>query len=300
MGAYLNIGTFVNTDLVTKVQAILAKRDMGKTYLAGVVEEEFIKNNLPFVVIDPMHAHYGLRSKYYVPVLGPVDPTEKTFQPDIEIEPWDGPIIAQMVGDFNQSCILDISNWDEDTQREFVTGFCDWLFKINKTPRHLFIEEADIFAPQIIGGNPHARKSKHALNTIVRRGRGRGLGATLITQRPQVIDKSILNQADIYQILHVSGHHEISAIKFLLQSYNMDKALLKKTLEKIIKFKPGDCLLYSPSWLSKIKVYKVRAKETYHAGATPQFNQVINFNPVVTNVTPIIDKLNLLHMLINR
>src|SRR3990167_2728976 len=49
-------------DVLTHTMAILAKKGAGKTYTAGVIEEEFAKAGLPFVVLDPVGVHYGIRS----------------------------------------------------------------------------------------------------------------------------------------------------------------------------------------------------------------------------------------------
>jgi len=45
----------------TKTFAILAKRGAGKSYTAAVMAEEFFKNNIPFVVFDPIDVWWGLR-----------------------------------------------------------------------------------------------------------------------------------------------------------------------------------------------------------------------------------------------
>lgn len=45
----------------TKTFAILAKRGAGKTYTAAVMAEEFFKNNIPFIVFDPIDVWWGIR-----------------------------------------------------------------------------------------------------------------------------------------------------------------------------------------------------------------------------------------------
>jgi hypothetical protein len=57
-------------DAVTQTFAALAKKGAGKTYLAGVMEEELAKHRIPFVVIDSMSAHYGIKERYPVVVFG--------------------------------------------------------------------------------------------------------------------------------------------------------------------------------------------------------------------------------------
>src|SRR3972149_944330 len=49
-------------EVLTHTMAILAKKGAGKTYTAGVIAEEFAKAGLPFVVLDPVGVHYGIRA----------------------------------------------------------------------------------------------------------------------------------------------------------------------------------------------------------------------------------------------
>ena len=59
---------------------------------------------------------------------------------------------------------------------------------------HLFIDEADLFAPQ----KPQAGDQQllGVTENIVRRGRNNGIGVTLITQRSAVLNKDVLTQVD--------------------------------------------------------------------------------------------------------
>jgi DNA helicase HerA-like ATPase len=51
----INLGTLkMPINSATKTFAILAKRGAGKTYTGAVLAEEFYKNNIPFVVFDPI------------------------------------------------------------------------------------------------------------------------------------------------------------------------------------------------------------------------------------------------------
>src|SRR5919199_6512440 len=58
----INLGTIqIPLNAATKTFAILAKRGAGKSYTAAVLAEEFYKNNIPFVVVDPIDVWWGLR-----------------------------------------------------------------------------------------------------------------------------------------------------------------------------------------------------------------------------------------------
>jgi DNA helicase HerA-like ATPase len=51
----INLGSIqIPLNAATKTFALLGKRGSGKTYNAGVLAEEFHKNNIPFVVFDPI------------------------------------------------------------------------------------------------------------------------------------------------------------------------------------------------------------------------------------------------------
>lgn len=49
-------------DTITKTLAILAKRRVGKTYAGSVIAEEMVRQGLPFYVLDPTGAWWGLRA----------------------------------------------------------------------------------------------------------------------------------------------------------------------------------------------------------------------------------------------
>src|SRR3989304_10546744 len=84
-------------DAVTQTFGILAKKRRGKTYTASVMAEEMIKAKLPFAVLDPTGAWWGLRAAangidagYPVVIIG-------GDHGDIPLEPTAGAIIADPV-----------------------------------------------------------------------------------------------------------------------------------------------------------------------------------------------------------
>src|SRR5712664_1707567 len=76
-------------DAVTSTIIILGKKGKGKTFFVGVLEEEFAKHKVPFTVIDPMSAHWGIKEKYQVVIFGgphadvPLDPSLGTEIADL-------------------------------------------------------------------------------------------------------------------------------------------------------------------------------------------------------------------------
>jgi len=193
----INIGINLPEELVTKVSAVLAKRDSGKTYLVSKYNEEFIKAGIPVVTIDPMSAHWGLRTVFPIIIFGGP-------KADIEIEPTDGVVIGELIVKENLTCIIDLGDMKKDDMRIFAADLFNTLYYYNRTPRHIIVEEADVFAPQR-NKSDEAKLSAIALDTVVRRGRQRGLGVTMITQRPAVITKDVISQADIFFFMHMQS-----------------------------------------------------------------------------------------------
>jgi len=267
---YISIGTRIPNELVTRRQAILAKVDSGKTYLAGVEQEEFAKLGLPFVVVDPMGAHWGIRTKYPILIMGGA-------HGDLTLLPADGRYIARLVVAQNLSIILDINEFTKADQQYFASEFGDEMFLLHKktsTPRHIFWEEADIFAPQ-----KGTALSLPVLDTLVRRGRQFGLGSTLITQRPAVLNKDVLTQSDLYMFLNIIEEGAIKVVEDLLAVVSKEDK--KSFIRQMMQFKKGEALLFSPSWLHTVKVFQGRKKRSYHAGATPAYGETQKIPPLL-------------------
>jgi len=284
----LQIGqkTSIPPDYITKVVSFLAMRGAGKTYGCGVIEEEILDyineatdNNANIVVIDPVGAHWGIRSHYPIHILGGI-------RSDITIDLDSGKLFAEMVQKFNLNIILDVSEFQQDDMVQFVADFLTTYYQLNKTPTHIFIEEADVFAPQRMTSKAQ-KASLAAVDTVVRRGRGRGIGVTMVTQRPAVLNKNVLTQSDAAIIMNMTGETDLKVVGEYLNSAGATKKEVSEYIEKIMKFNKGQALIFSPSWLKEIKVIKFREKVSFHAGAEPKLGED---NPA--------DKIKLIHMAI--
>jgi DNA helicase HerA-like ATPase len=178
-------------EAVTETFAILAKRGAGKTYAAAVLVEEMVTTGLPVCVIDPVGVFYGLRSSadgrspgLPVVILG-------GQHADLPLPLEAGAAVADLVIDERVPVVLDLSELSKRGQRRLVADFMEQLFRRNRDPLHVVVDEADLFAPQ--RGGPDLARLLGAYEDLVRRGRARGLGCTSITQRPAVLHKDILS-----------------------------------------------------------------------------------------------------------
>jgi len=261
-------------DVLTHTMAILAKKGAGKTYTAGVIEEEFAKAGLPFVVLDPVGVHYGIRSNrngkrsaYSVVVFG-------GEHGDIPIERKMGAVVAQAVVEENISCIVDLTELSKTAWREFVRDFCRELYRSNRSPRHVFIEEATEFVPQT--RRPELQEAYEAVERLVRMGRNRGIGCTLISQRSAQVAKDVLTQLDVLIALRTVGPQDRKALLDIFEDVLEADQLpyLEEFKATIARLPDGTAWVWSPEFMRCFTQVRVRERETYHAGATPTFGAV--------------------------
>src|SRR5437588_3369168 len=96
-------------------------------------------------------------------------------------------------------------------QVRLMTAFAESLYRLNRRPLHLMVDEADAFAPQ----RPMKGEERllGSFEDIVRRGRARGLGVTLITQRAAIINKNVLTQTEVLVCLRVMAPQDREAVE---------------------------------------------------------------------------------------
>lgn len=267
---------YLPEDVLTHTVAILAKKGAGKTYAAGVIEEEFAEKRLPFVVLDPVGVHYGIRST--------ADGTKRAYpvvvfggeHGDIPIERDMGQAVAEAVVDENISCIIDLSELSKGAWRQFVTDFCRELYRRNRNtnPRHVFIEEATEFIPQT--RRPEMQVAYEAVERLVRMGRNRGLGVTLISQRSAQVAKDVLSQLDILIALRTVGAHDRKAMLDMFEGVleHDDLPKLEEFKRTIPRLEDGVAWIWSPEFLKCFEQVRIRERRTFHGGATVQVSEV--------------------------
>lgn len=258
---------------VVKTVQILGKRRSGKSYCASKIAEDLLTDKVPIVIIDPMNAYWGLKEKFDIIILGKEgdEGIDATFGLSGEVNPkviqeqaWK---LASNVADSDASLILNLSSFGNRFKQYFAGAFLDTLFQNNKIRRHIFIEEADIFASQR-PTNPAQFECLDAVDNAVRRGGQKGLGVTIITQRPQLVSKNILSQADLTLVFNVQAPQDLKAVMDIIADEDTPKDAIKKLRTEIKRYPPGQCLLYSPEWLHDKDLIKISEKQTYHAGET--------------------------------
>lgn len=258
-------------DAVTQTFAILAKRRVGKTYTASVMAEEMCKAGLPFVALDPTGAWWGLRAAadgkregFPVTIIGGA-------HGDIPLEPTAGKVIAELVVDHPGFYVLDLSQTASNAEQDrFAADFAERLYRYkdaHRDPLHLFIDEADSFAPQRpLDGQ---QRMLGAFEALVRRGGIRGIGMTMITQRPAVLNKNVLTQAEVLIVLQMNAPQDQKAIDDWVQK-NGTLEERNTMMASLASLKRGQAWVWSPAWLEMFKLIQIRERETFNSSATPK------------------------------
>ncbi len=255
-------------EAVVQTFALLAKRGAGKTYFAAVMAEEMIGAGHAVVILDVVGVFWGLLSSADGKSAGLSVVIVGGDHGHLPLESAAGALMADTVIETRQPIILDLSHFSKTEQRRFVTDFAERLYQKNRDPLHLIIDEADAFVPQrIIGGD---ERMFGAIDTIVRRGRARGLGVTLISQRPAVLHKDVLTQIEVMIALRLVGPHDREAIGTWVNVHAEDRDKAKEMLGSLPSLPIGEAWIWSPGWLDLWKRFKVRKRSTFDSSATPK------------------------------
>lgn len=258
-------------DLITQTIAILARKRVGKTYTASVIAEEFCKAKLPFVVLDPTGAWWGLRASsdgkaagYPVIIIG-------GSHGDVPLEPTAGRVIADLVVDHPGYFVIDLSLTNSNAEQDrFATDFAEQLYRRKSRqpdPLHLFIDEADSFAPQ--RPFPGQQRMLGAFEAIVRRGGIRGIGVTMITQRPAILNKNVLTQTEVLIALQTTSPQDRAAVQEWVKSHGT-REQQETFMNSLAGLQKGQAWIWSPAWLNVFKLVTIRARATFNSSATPE------------------------------
>lgn len=267
MTKQLNVGIPLPLDIVTQRIGILGQTGVGKTHLTTVLTEEMIETGVPVACLDPKGDMWGLRTSRNGKSAGyPVVICGGDHQ-DVPLEPTSGRVIADWIIADRVACVLDMSNMRKNDQRRFATDFAEELYHKNREPLHLVVDEADMFAPQ--RALPGFERMLGAFEDLVRRGRSRGIGVTLATQRPAVLHKDVLTQVSLLVALRLSGPQDRNALHEWIR-FNADEGETKTVLSSIASLPIGTAWFWSPAVLQLLKKVKVRQRKTFDSSATPR------------------------------
>jgi len=261
-GLQLSPSFALPAEAVTNSFAVLGKRGSGKTQTASVMAEEMLAQKQQIVAIDPTGAWWGLRSGHSIAILG-------GEHADVPLEESAGEVVARAITENRFSCVVDLSLFRKAQMYRFMVPFCETLYRLNREALHLFVDEADSFAPQGRNYGGEEARLLGAMEDIVRRGRIRGIGCSLITQRPAVLNKNVLTQCETLVAMRLVHPRDINAVMEWV-NVQADERTAADMVKSLPSLPVGTAWVWSPGWGDIFERVAVRRRHTFDSSATPK------------------------------
>ena len=186
---------------------------------------------------------------------------------DVPLDESMGGALGYLIGTHQIACVVDVSDLGSAAARRgFMTAFTGALYAANTEPLHLVLDEADLWAPQ--RAQPDGYDLLQRVEEIVRRGRVRGFVPWLITQRPAVLHKDVLSQADVLVSMKLTSSQDREAIGRWIEG-QADRAEGRRILAALPRLARGEGWVWAPSdgVLEKVAFPQIR---TLDSSATPR------------------------------
>ncbi|MDE1871314.1 MAG: DUF87 domain-containing protein [Candidatus Micrarchaeota archaeon] len=224
---------------------VIGQSGSGKSFLVGVIAEELCRLNMPFCVIDTEGEYRSLKSLTNVIVVG----ADGDVNSDVDF-----PRLFSASIENDIPVVIDVSEVVDS--RELVFKALESLYLLEnrlRKPYLVMVEEGDKFAPQVIG------KRINVIEEISVRGRKRGIGLLIATQRPANISKNVLSQCSYGFIGKLTIENDLNAIKILFEDRSRLVAITRLGVGEFVTFGIGAS-----------KGFKVKGRVARHIGMTPE------------------------------
>lgn len=226
--------------------AIVGTSGSGKTYAAKGLIERLLGAGARVAIIDPLGVWWGLRTSadgeapgYPVVVFG-------GRHADVPLTAEMGGALGRLIAGQALACVVDLAELGSGAaRRRFMAAFAEALHDANEEPLHLVLDEADLWAPQ--RPLPDQTGLLGRIEEIVRRGRIRGFIPWLITQRPAVVHKDVLSQADILIAMKLTASQDRDAIGAWIEG-QADRQEGKRILGDLPRLQRGEGYLWAPGY----------------------------------------------------
>ncbi|MCX7750478.1 MAG: DUF87 domain-containing protein [Candidatus Bipolaricaulota bacterium] len=243
--------------VVGQCVAVLGIRGSGKSNTAGVLFEELLAAHYPLSIVDIDGEYFGLKERHEVLVLGGGD------HADVELTPVTAAEVAELSLREGVPVVLDVSDLVGAEREALLLDYLSRLWALAgrlRTPYMIGIEECHEFIPQGV-----RTRMKEVVVRIALRGRKRGLGTVIISQRSAKVEKDVLTQAGMLFLHRVVHEADMRVYGELLP---WGKAEVK---EVVTGLRVGECVYIAGAEARRVAI---RLRNTFHGGYTPAFHPV--------------------------
>src|SRR6266567_530753 len=238
--------------------ALLGITGSGKTNTAAVLIEELLTQGLPMTIVDIEGEYWGLKQSYDLLIAG------RSEHAELEIGPENAPQLAKISVQRGISVILDLSDYTQDEQYDFLVAYFQSLWDVagkERKPYQIILEEAHEWVPQ-----GTRTPLKQLLNRIALRGRKRGLGIILMSQRSAKVEKDVLTQVPLLFLHKVVHPIDLKVYKELIPLPGVQVEAIVGALQQ------GQAIVV---FNQSVTAAHVRLRHTFHAGATPTLGTTV-------------------------
>lgn len=269
----------IPVDVAVRKLAWIGKSGSGKSWGVGLMLEQMRLNGVRFIVIDPVGTHTGIAQMEGVMF--------HAVQRGMNVGKF-----CHYILENDLNVVINLRGLTFEDQRLFLRLFAEELYRSNKEygPRHLVVEEVHQFAPQ--GAKSEAKEMMQVLSTM---GRMEGIGLSVVTQRPAIVDKTVIANTDCFVFYQLMLPQDLGAVtEVLTAKTNMPKEEEAK-IDAIIAAMPslgkGEVTVYSPEWLQMAERCKLNGKRfTPHSGTTPDnYVRPIGDEPGLAETAPFVE-----------
>ena len=264
----INLAQGVDLDAQTVMTGrgcAIGQSGSGKSFLAGVIAEELCESRMPFCVIDTEGEYSSLKGKFSVIVVG-----GERADLGLDIN-FSGLFSSSIANDI--PIILDIS--DAVDKQAVAYSALSALYQVEdrlRKPYLILIEEADKFAPQAAGS-----AKTNIIEEISVRGRKRGMGLFITTQRPANISKNVLSQCSYGFVGKLTIENDLNALRILFGR--------KEKLTEVTKLKTGEFMAFG---IGRDSAFRVKNSGAKRMGSTPSLE---SYKPASGKVNSILKEL---------
>ncbi|MDD1656257.1 MAG: DUF87 domain-containing protein [Methanomicrobiales archaeon] len=234
-------------ELVTGRTCLIAQSGAGKSWAIAVLCERLCAAGIGFCIVDTEGEYFSLKDRYPIQWVGRDDRCDQDIQ-KLDVREFFTRAVVN-----GTPVIFDVS---EAEMREKVTLLAEALYEIEsllKIPYLLILEEADKFIPQ-------SRDSLKKIEEISRRGRKRGLGLLVATQRPALVNKNVLSQCNNQMLGKLSIENDLKAVDLFFSS--------REEVESLASLEPGEFFVMGRFLRERTRM-RFGRRETVHKGVTP-------------------------------
>jgi uncharacterized protein len=246
--------------------ATVAQKGAGKTYANRGLVERLLDGGRRTIVLDPLNSWWGLKAMadgspgYPVVVIGGPNG-------DLPLDPKGGERLGTVMAESTASVVLDVSELKRAELIAFATAFLGELYRVNRAPLWLVLEEADVFAPQSPAADG-TRAMHDVVDQIARRGRARGFRLWTITQRPARLSKDVLTQTSTLLLMRLRSPQDRAAAGEWIKGH-AEPGRAAEISSSLASLDVGEGYVWSPD-LNLLERARFPAIRTLDTSRTPQ------------------------------